>query len=320
MTNDNCETTIFLWVYLRLDYWRTIHLLLYIRLFMKTKFLLISVSIIVLLTALLSCKDDNPVIQTCRLTSTADQLVETTGQLTDELKRTFVYTGGAINSVSEKSKNQDATFTVTTVNSRITAAASAQDILVLAYGSTSGPTSSTFIRNNKTMSTFAMEYNGSGQMTKITESRQVLPANSLTKQRVYTFTYDSNGNLTTERAQFTLTDGSVVTQETDYTFDSKPSPYKRFSELPLLTLVALSQAVETYPGRFWHINAPLTLKSYNMTSAGVRSNMRESSTFTPTYDSDNKLTSQDQTAMLYQSSVPDPVTKKNKQTYTYQCE
>ncbi|WP_338872388.1 hypothetical protein WBJ53_27825 [Spirosoma sp. SC4-14] len=287
---------------------------------MKTKFLLIPLFVIVLLATVLGCKEDNPVIQTCLLTSTTDQLVETTGQLTDELKRTFSYTAGAVTSIAEKSKNQDATFTTTMVNGRITTAASAQDILVLAYGSTTSPTSCTFIRNSKTMSTFAMDYNASGQMTKLTESRLVLPTSSLTRQRVYTFTYDSNGNLMTERAQFTLTDGSVVTQETDYTFDAKPSPYKRFSELPLLTLVALSQAVETYPGRFWHINAPLTLKSYNLTSAGVRSNLRESSTFTPTYDSDSKLTSQDQTAMLYQSSVPDPVTKKNKQTFTYLCE
>lgn len=170
------------------------------------------------------------------------------------------------------------------------------------------------------MSTFAMEYNAAGRMTKVTESRQTLPTSSLTKERVYTFTYDNGGNLTNERARFTLTDGSVVEQETEYTFDSKPSPYKRFSELPILTLVALSQTVETYPGRFWQINTPLTLKSYNLTSTGTRSNLRESSTFTPAYDSDSKLTSQDQNALLYQASVPDPVTKKNKQTFTYQCE
>jgi hypothetical protein len=296
-------------------------LLLLIQLHMKTKFLLISLFVAALLAGVNACKsEENPVIATCRLSNTSDQLVESTGQLTDELKRTFAYNKETLASIAEKSKNQDATFTVTFTDSRITSATNGQDVITLTYGSATTPTSSTFSRGGKVMSTFVMEYNPSGRMTKITENRQVLPTNSLTKQRVYTFSYDTNGNLTNERAQFTLNDGSVTQQETEYVVDTRPSPYKRFVELPLLTVVALSQAVETRPGRFWQINTPLSLKAYNLTVTGSRSNLRESSTFTPVYDTDNKLTSQDQNALLYQSSIPDPVTKKNKQTFTYQCD
>ncbi|GAB3896463.1 hypothetical protein GCM10028825_42280 [Spirosoma agri] len=263
--------------------------------------------------------EDNPTIATCLLTSTTDQLVEQSGQLTDELKRTFTYTSSTLTSLAEKSTSKEAAFQVEYANSQVIRATSGQDVVALAYGTGTRPSSSTFSRGGATMSTFAMDYDASGRMTKITEDRQVLPANSLTKQRAFTFTYDADGNLTNERVRFTLTDGSVVEQETEYTFDAKPSPYKRFSELSLLTAVALSQAVETRPSRFWHINAPISLKSYNLTSTGTRSNLRESSTFAPVYDSDNKLMNQDQNALLYQASVPTPVTKKNRQTFTYSC-
>lgn len=294
----------------------------FIRLFMKTKILPICVSVTFLLAATFACKpEENPVIPTCRLTSTNDQVVAADGQLTDEIKRTFTYNAATLTTLAEKTKNQDVTFTVTYADQRVRSAAGGQDVVTFGYGSAAtSPTSATFTRGGKVMSTFGMEYTTAGRLSKIVESRQILPTGSLTKERAFTLTYDTNGNLTNEQVRFTLNDGSVVEQETEYTFDTKPAPYKRLSELPLLTVVALSQAVETRPGRFWHNNNCIALKSYNLTSTGSRSNLRESSTFTPVYDADNKVMTQDQAALLYQASVPNPVSKKNLQTFTYQCE
>lgn len=288
---------------------------------MKTYFLRPGWLIAVFVSIAISCKHDAetpPIV--CRLASTTDQLVETSGKLTDEMQRTFTYSGGVLSSVTERSTSQNASFQVEYTANRIVRATSGQDVITLTYATGTSPTSSTFSRGGNVQSTFAMDYTPAGRMSRVVENRQTLPPGSLTSKRVFTFTYDNAGNLTLEHVQFTLTDGTVVDQETEYVVDQKPSPYSFFPELPLLTLVALSQAVETRPGRFWHINAPLSLKSYNVTSTGTRSGLRESSTFTPIYDTDNKLTNQDQNALLYQLPFPDPVTKKNRQAFVYQCQ
>ena len=39
-----------------------------------------------------------------------------------------------------------------------------------------------------------------------------------------------------------------------------------------------------------------------------------------TCDEDSKPMNQEQNALLYQAGVPDPVTKKNRQAFTYQCD
>ena len=288
---------------------------------MKTNFLRIYLFALSLTTGLFACKNEtNPIITVCRLTSTTDQLVETSGKLTDEMLRTFAYNGNTLTTITEKSTSQQATFTLSYTDNRVSGASTGQDVISLLYTSaTTPPVSATFSRTGKVQSTFAMEYNTSGRMTKITENRQLLPANSLTVQRVYTFTYDNTGNLTLERARFTLNDGTIVEQETEYTFDQKPSPYAYVAELPVLTLIALSQAVDTKPGRFWQSNTPISLKTYNLTSTGSRANLRESSTFAPVYDVSNKPMTQEQSALLYQTSLPDPVTKKNRQTFGYLC-
>lgn len=289
---------------------------------MKLQFLLKLVFASVLLTAIVTCKhqrDPQPAV--CRLTSTTDQLIEASGRLTDEMQRTFTYASAVLTSIAERSTDQEAGFLVEYGSGRVVRAASGAMAVTLGYGSgTTQPNSATFSRGGKTASTFAMEYSPAGLMSRIVESRTLRPANSLTIERAYTFTYDNAGSLTTERARFTLVGGTVVEQETEYTVETKPSPYANFSERALLTVVALSQAVETRPGRFWHLHAPTSYRSYNLTNSGSRGSLRESSTFATTYDIDGKLISQEQNALLYQLSVPNPITKKNRQAFVYECE
>lgn len=289
---------------------------------MKPNYLLIFLLVTASVTGFYSCKQEYIVqTTTCRLTGTTDQLRETSGKLTDEMQRTFTYNGDALASISERSKNGEISFQLQYADKRVVQATSEQDKISVTYAiSTTVPISATVSRNGKTQSVFSMKYGSSGQMSRIVESRQVIPANSLTTQRDYTFLYDNAGNLTTERARFTLRDGLVLEQETEYTVANKPSPYASFPERSLLTVIALSQAVETLPGRFWHLNAPTAHKTYDLNANGSRGTLRESSTFTPVYDAENKLMSQEQNALLYQSSVPDPVTKKNRQAFVYACQ
>ncbi|QKZ11166.1 hypothetical protein [Spirosoma sp. KUDC1026] len=261
--------------------------------------------------------DPTPV---CQLLSTTDQLVETSGRLTDELIRTFTYSANAVTAIGEKSANKEALFRLMSTNQRVAEAVNGQDVITLSYGtSTTQPVSATFSRSDAVQSTFVLEYNATGALTRVVESRRVLPANSLTTERAYSFTYDNAGNLTLERARFTLRTGVVSEQETEYVFDTHASVYANFSARPLLTIIALTQAVETKPGRFWHTRAPLSFQTFDLTTAGTRSTMREATTYIPTYDGNGSLTTQEQTALLYQSSVPTPTTKKNRQVFTYQC-
>ncbi len=297
-------------------------LLVVIQLCMKLRSLLIQLFVPVLLTGIFACKrqrDPQPAV--CRLISTTDQLMEANGRLTDEMQRTFTYTNAVLTSLAERSTNQEAGFLVERADQRVVKATSGTMTITLGYPSaTTVPNSATFSRGGKAASTFAMEYNPAGRMSRIVENRSVLPTNSLTTERIYTFTYDNAGNLTTERARFTLSNGAVVEQETEYTVADKPSPYTRFTERALLTVVALSQTVETRPGRFWHLSALTAYKSYNLTGSGSRGNLRESATFEPTYDTDSKLMSQEQSTLLYQLSNPTPITKKNRQAFDYQCD
>lgn len=288
---------------------------------MKRNSLLIQLFVPVLVTVIVACKQrPDPQPATCQLTSTTDQLIEANGRLTDEMQRTFTYANDLVTSIAERSTNQEAGFLIERASQRVVRATNGATVIALGYTSgTTQPTSATFNQGGRTSSTYVMDYNSSGRMSRIVESRSVLPANSLTVERSFTFSYDNAGNLTTERVRFTLLDGAVVEQETDYTLESKPSPYTHFSERPLLTVVALSQSVETRPGRFWHLNAPAAYKSYNMVGSGIRGNLRESATFSTTYDTDSKLMSQEQNALLYQLSVPAPITKRNRQAFSYQC-
>lgn len=275
-----------------------------------------------LLMGTLACKREpeaQPAV--CRLTSATDQLVETSGRLTDQINRTFVYRNDTLIGMKEQTLSQEATFGTAYTNGRIVQVASAPSTIGFAYasGGTTPPTSATYSQNGQVQSTFMMEYTASGQMSRITERRQVLPANSLIIERAYSFAYDNAGNLTNERAKFTFRDGLVVEQETEYAAGTKPSPYTHLPQRSMLTVVALSRATETLPGRFWQANAPAGYKLYDLNANGSRGTLRESTTYAPTYDADNKLMTQDQTALLYQASVPDPVTKKNRQAFVYQC-
>ena len=293
---------------------------------MRPNSLLIRRFVPVLLTALFACKHPVDPPSVCRLTSTTDQLMEANGRLTDEMQRTFTYTNATLTSVAERSTNQEAGFSVERTDQRVVRATgvpatSGTMAITLGYlPATTQPNSATFSRGGSVASTFAMDYNPAGRMSRIVESRIMRPVNSQTAERAFTFTYDNAGNLITERVRFTSVGGTVTEQETEYTVTTTPSPYALFPERPLLTLVALSQAVDTQPGRFWHLNAPTAYKSYNLTGSGSRGNLRESSTFVTTYDGDSKLMSQEQNALLYQLSVPDPITKKNRQAFAYQCD
>jgi hypothetical protein len=289
---------------------------------MKPIFLPIRFFVSVLLATTFACKHQtSPQPGSCRLISTTDQLMETNGRLTDEMQRTFTYTNDVLTSVAERSTDQEAGFLIERTNQRIVRATGGSTVITLGYSSaTTQPSSATFSLGGKVTSTFVMEYNAAGRLNRLVESRSVLPANSRTTERAYTFSYDNGGNLVTERVRFTLLGGTVVEQQTDYVFDTKPSPYARFTEQALLTVVAMSQAVETRPGRFWHINTPTAYKSYYLTSSGLPASLSDSSTFAPTYDADGKLVSQDQNAVLYQLSTPVPITKRNRQGFQYQCD
>ncbi|GAB3564018.1 hypothetical protein GCM10027578_08770 [Spirosoma luteolum] len=288
---------------------------------MKTRplFVLLPV-LLLLLVASSGCRHDTDAQpDTCRLGSTTDQLIETSGKLTDEVSRTFTYGTAGLSTMTEVSTSQQAQFTVELSGDRATRAVSGTDVIALTYGNATQPTSATFSRGGKSQSTFTMDYNAGGMLTRVAEVRQVLPANSLTIQRTYTFTYDAAGNLVNERDAFTLRDGLTLEQETEFTHDTRPSPYTRFAHRPLLTVMALSLGVETLPARFWQLRAPSAYKAYNLTASGSRANLRESTSYVMTYDGSDRLTSQDQTALLYQSSVPTPVTKKNRQAFRYVC-
>ncbi len=289
---------------------------------MKTKYLLRFLFVAFAVVTVFCCqqrRDPEPAV--CRLISTIDQVVEANGRLTDEMQRTFTYTNAVLTSIAERSQDQEAGFLVEYANGRAVRAVGGTASIEIGYLPTATqPSSATLSRGGQLMSRFAMEYTSAGGMSRITESRNVLPSNSQTTERAFTFTYDNAGNLATERARFSLRGGVVVEQETDYTVVPTPSPYARFPERALLTVIALSQAVETRPGQFWHINLPVAHKSYNVTGSGSRSSLRDSSTFVTNYDTDGKLISQDQTAFLHQVGATDPITKRNRQTYSYQCD
>lgn len=284
----------------------------------------IIVSVISLLLLLSRChpaSTDVVASTSCQLTGSSDQLLGSSGSLTDELQRSFTYTDRKLQSIMEQSASKQALFTVEYGTSRIQRAVNGQDVIALTYenATASNPTSASFSQGGARQSTFVMTYDATGRMTSITETRQVLPANSLTVTRAYQFSYNQTGALTGERARFTLTDGTVVEQQTDYQVEAKPAPYASFQALPLLTLVALSQAVETRPGRFWQPQTVVSLKTYALTSTGNPANVLEEANFTNTYDSQGFLASQNQLSLLYQGYLPDPVTKQNQQRFTYTC-
>ncbi len=225
------------------------------------------------------CHPDNPVAtDTCRLSSVTDQLVETSGKLTDETSWSATYSTDGVNTITTRTASQTATFGIELSDNLPARAVSGQDVIAMSYGMSSLPVSATFTRGGTVQSTFTMQYGAGGVLTRMVESRQVLPANSLTRQREYTFTYDAAGNLTAERDVFTLRDGLTLAQEETFTFDTRPSPYIRFAYRPLLTVVALATDMETVPGRFWHQLAPTALLSYNLNSDGSRATMRENTT------------------------------------------
>jgi hypothetical protein len=289
---------------------------------METRYLSKNFIVYILVGVAFSCQqrsDPDPAV--CRLISTTDQLVEVNGRLVDEMQRSFTYNNAVLTSIAERSMEQEAGFLVEYENGRVVRAVSNQASVTLGYKSAATqPSSATFSRGGQLMSQFDMEYTSAGRMSRIVESRTVLPANSLTTVRAFTFTYDNLGSLATEHARFTLRGGVVVEQETDYKLELTPSPYARFPEPALLTVVALSQAVETRPARFWQTNTPVAYKSYELTSSGSRGILRDSSTFVTSRDTDGKLISQDQTALLYQLGSRDPITKRNRQAFSYQCD
>lgn len=255
----------------------------------------------------------------CQLAGSADQLIETGGRLTDELMRTFTYKDNKLQSILERSSNQEAMFVVEYANGRPQKATNGQDVISIQYTSADAPTSADFSRAGISRSTFAMTYDEAGRMTSVSETRHVLPPNSLTAARAYRFSYDLTGTLTREHARFTLTDGTIVEEQTDYVSESKPGPFTFFQARPLLTVVALSQGRETKPGRFWQQLATLTSATYTLTTTGTRGSMLEEADFVNRYDDQGRLSETKKRAKLYQGLMPDPVTKQNQQNFTYTC-
>ena len=256
---------------------------------------------------------------TCQLTGSTDQLVETSGKLTDEVVRTFTYADNKLQSIGERSSSQEAAFTVEYANGRPQRATNGQDVLTLQYASANAPIGAEFSRAGTSRSTFVMMYDEAGRMTSVQETRHVLPPNTLTVGRSFVFRYDPAGNLTREQARFTLNDGTVVEQRTEYVSEPKPGPYALFKSLPLLTLVALSQGIETRPGRFWQQQAILSSTTYALTSVGTSGAVLEAADFTNQYDDQGHLSTAKQRIKLYPAYMPSPVTKQNQQNFSYTC-
>lgn len=140
------------------------------------------------------CQPDNPVAtDTCRLSSVTDQLVETSGKLTDETSWSATYGTNGVNTMTTRTASQTATFGIELSDNLPARAVNGQDVVAMSYSMNSLPVSATFTRGGTVQSTFTMQYGAGGVLTRIVENRQVLPANSLTRQRDYMFTYDAAG-------------------------------------------------------------------------------------------------------------------------------
>lgn len=273
-----------------------------------------------LLTAFFSgCnKDNTPKAVLCKVVTLGDQL-DVGGKLTDQLQRTFTYTGNQLTQLGER--NTDRQVNLTIEYSPAGGVTKASDgAFVLTFGSaasTNQPISATATRNGVVQAVYEMNSNAANKLTRVLETRQVIPTNSFVRSREYSFVYDADGLLKTEKLTSTLTDRASVEQETDFAYGTLIHPMANFSQPGLLTVMALSQLVETMPGRFWQQRVMQDYKTYNAKN-GTRSTLRESATFTMKTDENGRLSGQEQNTVSTSGSGQS-TQRKNQHTVVYEC-
>ncbi|WP_157580200.1 hypothetical protein [Rudanella lutea] len=266
------------------------------------------------------CTDKpNPAPVRCAVVSVADQL-DAGGRLTDQMLRSFTYTAGQLTQLAERNTDRQLALTVEYgANGQLLRASTGS--FTIAFDYTSGqafPSRATSIQGGNPQAVYDLAYSANNKLARVFENRQVLAPNSLVRSREYLFTYDDNGNMITEKLKSTLNDRSTVEQETDFTYGTGMGPMANFSQPVLLTVASLSQYVETMPGQFWQQRILKEYKTYNARN-GVRSAVRETATFTPALDGDNRLIGQEQNTVSTTSSGQ-TFTRRNKLTFAYQCQ
>ncbi|GAA4405687.1 hypothetical protein GCM10023187_24330 [Nibrella viscosa] len=258
----------------------------------------------------------------CSLVGTTEQ-IDQSGRLSTQVERSFTYAGGQLTSLYERNTDRQAGYRLEYNSNRVSRATDTQNQLTIAFDyaltqETDKPYRATFSRNNQLQTVYNLEYLPSGKISRVVENPQVVPIGATTIERIFTMTYDETGNITLERTQARQRNGSVLTTETEYTLDTQPSPYASVSQPVLLTIVALSQGVETLPGRFWNTGTVTGYTTYSVGTGNARTR-REVATFTSTRDEFKKLTVQEQTTLSYLNSQTNPTSRKTQHTYVYQC-
>ena len=277
-----------------------------------------------LLLACLSCEQKNkttdpqPVV--CQVLSTTYK-VDNNNTLTDQITRTFSYSGTILTTIAEINTDRQASFRLEyNTAGLITKATDPQLTITLETNQTTKQiTRATTTKSGVTQSIFDLTYDATNRLTRLTETRQVRPTGTQTKLLTYSFTYNTTGAMLTEKLRYTLIDDSFVEQETTYTYDDGASAYAQLADPTILALIALSQQVEQLPGRFWHKNALKSFQTYNVSTTGTRTTLRDSATFVNTVDANKQLSSQAQTTLSYFTNPVVPIIRKNQYTFAYLC-
>lgn len=263
--------------------------------------------------------DDVPQTPICQVISLTDQL-DVGGKLTEQMQRTFTYTANQLTQLSERNTDRQVTLTIEyNTNGKVTKAS--DGTFVLTFGnvtSSTQPASATATRNGVVQAIYELTYNAANKLTRVLETRQVIPANSLVRSRDYSFVYDADGLLKTEKLTSTLTDRITVEQETDYSYGTLINPISNYSQPGLLTVTALSQLVEAMPGRFWQQRVMQDYKTYNAKN-GTRSTLRESATFTTKTNESGRVSGQEQNTVSTSGSGQTSQ-RKNQHTVVYACQ
>ncbi len=268
-----------------------------------------------------ACKHDSDIPQAviCRVVSLTDQL-DVNGRLTDQMQRTFTYSNGQLTQLAERNTDRQVTLALEYgPTGAVTRASDGTTVLALGYTTpATHPTSATVTRNGAAQMTYELAYNAGSRLTRLLETRQVIPTNSLVRSREYTFAYDADGLLTTEKLTSTLTDRTTVEQETAFTYGTTIHPLGNFAHGGLLSLLAMSQSVESMPGRFWQTRAMQEYKTYNAKN-GIRGTLRETALFTTKLDASGRLGTQEQNTVSTSGSGQ-ASQRKNQHSFVYECQ
>lgn len=273
-----------------------------------------------LMVSFIACKDDSDMPQAviCRAVSITDQL-DVSGKLTNQMQRTFTYTDGQLTQMSERNTDRDITLALEYDGTgRVTRASNGTTVVTLTHTPAGvHPTSATITHSGAVQTIYELVYNSGNRLTRVLETRQVIPTNSFVRSREYALVYDADGLLKTEKLISTLTDRTTVEQETDYTYGSAVNPMGNFTQPGLLTVVALGQRVEAMPGRFWQTRVLQEYKTYSVKN-GTRGALRETATFTTKMDENGRLAGQEQSTVTTSASGQN-TQRKNQHSISYEC-